>query len=110
MTYYTSCPLYADINECALGISGCTDVCTNIVGSYYCTCQTGYELTNDNHTCTGQLIIQHYDNTFKNADINECDQNNGKCSQICFNEVGSYVCECQNGYQLDQTGLNCDGK
>ena len=52
-----SCPLYADINECALGISGCTDVCTNIVGSYYCTCQTGYELTNDNHTCTGQFII-----------------------------------------------------
>lgn len=49
-------------------------------------------------------------NIYKNADINECDQNNGKCSQICVNEVGSYICECRNGYQLDQTGLNCDGK
>ena len=43
-------------------------------------------------------------------DINECDQNNGKCNQICVNEVGSYHCECKSGYQLDQTGFSCNGK
>ena len=43
-------------------------------------------------------------------DINECDQNNGKCNQICVNEVGSYHCECKSGYQLDQAGFSCNGK
>ena len=46
-----------DINECSLGISGCTHGCRNDVGKYHCICQTGYELVDDNHTCVGQFMI-----------------------------------------------------
>lgn len=47
--------VFLDINECLLGTSGCIDNCINTVGAYYCTCETGYELANDNHSCIGQL-------------------------------------------------------
>ena len=35
------------------------------------------------------------------VDINECDTNNGGCTQVCTNNVGSYACSCdQTGYVL----------
>ena len=45
--------LYADINECLTDNGGCAQTCRNTGGSYYCSCDSGYELTSDNHTCTG---------------------------------------------------------
>lgn len=33
-----------DIDECALGISGCDQICVNDPGSYHCECNTGYTL------------------------------------------------------------------
>ena len=50
---------HTDIDECSEGISGCTQLCTNTIGSYRCTCQYGYQLGIDNHTCLGK-IISHY--------------------------------------------------
>ena len=44
------------------------------------------------------------------ADINECDDNNGGCEQICQNTVGSYYCECEEGYELNCDDHACDGK
>ena len=43
----------ADINECASGNGGCHHTCRNTVGSYRCSCNNGYSLSGDNHTCTG---------------------------------------------------------
>ena len=42
-----------DIDECSLNLTRCTQGCHNSVGSYQCTCQTGYYLGNDDHTCIG---------------------------------------------------------
>ena len=42
----------SDQNEC-LGNHGCQHNCVNTVGSYHCTCRPGYQLINDNKTCTG---------------------------------------------------------
>ena len=42
-----------DIDECAEGISGCSQTCSNTVGSYICSCRTGYRLASDNHGCIG---------------------------------------------------------
>lgn len=33
-----------DIDECALGISGCDQICVNEPGSYHCDCEVGYTL------------------------------------------------------------------
>ena len=44
-----------------------------------------------------------------NPDINECDDNNGGCSQICTNTEGSYECSCTNGYVLNSDRHNCSG-
>ena len=44
---------HSDIDECIEGLDGCDHNCTNIVGSYFCTCMDGYDLEIDNHTCTG---------------------------------------------------------
>lgn len=42
------------------------------------------------------------------ADINECaDKNMTACSQICINSVGSYRCECEKGYFLEEDGKTC---
>ena len=40
-------------------------------------------------------------------DINECQTDNGGCTQTCINTDGSYRCSCQNGYQLTSDGRNC---
>ena len=44
-----------DINECILNISGCSQNCTNTIGSYYCSCYSGYQLVADLMSCSGKL-------------------------------------------------------
>ena len=53
-----------DINECNSGSSDCEQVCTNTVGSFTCSCNTGYSLASGKfcrgmymYTCTKWL---HY--------------------------------------------------
>ena len=83
-----------DIDECNEEISGCSQLCTNTIGSYTCACHNGYQLGNDNHTCT---------------DIDECTNDNGGCEQTCTNTIGSFVCSCLDGYSLDNNNHNCTG-
>lgn len=40
------------------------------------------------------------------SDIDEC-ANPDTCSQICINQMGSYKCECEEGYQVDQATKHC---
>ena len=85
-----------DIDECSEGVSGCSQICVNTIGSYTCSCQNGYKLSNDNHTCT---------------DIDECTvNNNGGCEQICHNTSGSYYCSCLTGYLLNNNDHYCTGE
>ena len=46
---------YTDIDECQSSNGGCTHKCNNTIGSYYCSCHEGYELSNDSHTCIGKI-------------------------------------------------------
>ena len=43
-------------------------------------------------------------------DIDECNTNNGGCNQTCTNNVGSFFCSCQPGYQLYANNQSCNGK
>lgn len=43
------------------------------------------------------------------VDTNECDLENGGCEHFCTNFVGSYECNCLNGYYLAPNGHDCIG-
>lgn len=32
--------------------------------------------------------------------MNECEESNGGCNQICNNTIGSFICECNVGYEI----------
>lgn len=72
------------VNECAKRNGGCAHRCVDTPSSFYCECDAGYRLVN-NQTC---------------IDVDECAEP-GVCSQVCVNEVGRFKCECTAGYQRD---------
>lgn len=59
--------------------------------------------------------MPHVEVTFRlcfPSDNNECATEINLCGAkgICQNTPGSFVCECQRGFSLDQTGLSCEGR
>jgi hypothetical protein len=89
-----------DINECAAITSPCQHeqtACTNTPGSYYCSCERGYQLTVDR----------------KCEDIDECTLHPTPCTigKDCFNTRGSFECRrtmpCGFGYSLDMETQEC---
>ena len=105
----------ADIDECALNISGCNQKCTNTIGSYFCSCYPGYQLYKDNETCIGNHSISLFNKysclhfLIILLDIDECAHNISGCNQKCNNTIGSYFCSCYLGYQLDKDNETCIG-
>ena len=45
-----------DINECVTQNGGCEQNCQNTIGSYSCSCLTGYLIDSNDHNCTGLYI------------------------------------------------------
>jgi len=71
----------------------CEHICTSIPGGdYVCSCQDGYELSEDMHNCT---------------EVNECDRNNGGCQYDCINFEGGFECACPEGMFLHTDGKSC---
>ena len=48
---------FVDFDECTLNTSGCSQNCTNTIGSYYCSCQSSYYLDTDLKSCTGKYLV-----------------------------------------------------
>lgn len=45
------------------------------------------------------------------ADLNECRAKPGICKDgRCVNKVGSYRCECNDGFESSSTGTECIGE
>lgn len=55
------------------------------------------------------LIMDEHE-LFNTTDINECSTNNGSCSQICINTLGSNMCSCNPGYRLAADNRTCNGE
>ena len=88
------------------------------VGAVCGSCPMGY--TGGAQKCYGQLImifnacmhvIDYCTCIFYmfHADINECLLNETLCGQLCNNIDGSYFCSCQEGYQLIEGTVECEG-
>ena len=48
------CALISDSNECYTGNGYCSQACINTLGSYKCSCLSGYVLNMDNRSCDGK--------------------------------------------------------
>jgi hypothetical protein len=89
----------ADVNECETDNGGCSDLCVNTGGSYYCDCSgEGMALDADLKTCVPADTL---------VNINECAILNGGCSHGCEDTVAGYNCTCPAGLRLGGDGLTC---
>lgn len=126
-----------DINECAQNPEICgKGACENLIGSYRCICNQGYEVDVSGKSCVdkdecaldplicngGQCkntlgsfqcicptgTVYNEKNHFC-EDEDECrNLNQDACSGgTCINTQGSYRCECSSGFVLDSTGRFC---
>ncbi|XP_064613090.1 signal peptide, CUB and EGF-like domain-containing protein 2 [Liolophura sinensis] len=113
-------PRCDDVNECRIKNGGCSQTCQNLQGSYRCRCRSGYALLSDGKSCkplchgapigtcqNGGTCVQPDVCACPTGfaaprcdDVNECNTNNGGCSQTCTNTHGSYRCSCEPGYGL----------
>ena len=60
---YSIISFSSDINECTSRSHNCVQVCTNTAGSFTCSCNSGYTLAADGHSCTG---IVYFSVSYKN--------------------------------------------
>ncbi|XP_022801333.1 mucin-like protein [Stylophora pistillata] len=78
----------SDIDECSTHRHRCSQNCFFNEGSYTCSCAGGYNLESDYRTC---------------SDIDECGLIDvvycANPLEFCINTIGSFYCECQQGYQ-----------
>ena len=91
----------------------CAHQCTNTPGSFFCECNDGFRLAANGRSCSGkhhETYLSFISNEVVcTPDIDECDENTDSCSQTCENTVGSFICSCSPGYQLNSNGISCDG-
>uniref|UniRef100_A0A5S6QI65 Signal peptide, CUB and EGF-like domain-containing protein 2 n=1 Tax=Trichuris muris TaxID=70415 RepID=A0A5S6QI65_TRIMR len=81
-----------DINECARQNGTCVQICENTIGSFKCSCYTGFALAPNGRDC---------------IDVNECEKKKGFCHHVCVNTIGSYHCLCNDSYRLAADGYSC---
>lgn len=54
LLFNIQCIFFLDIDECEVG-GVCSQKCNNSIGSYTCSCFSGYQLNDDKTTCSGAL-------------------------------------------------------
>ncbi|MEE6474346.1 hypothetical protein FKM82_010352 [Ascaphus truei] len=74
-----------DVDDCVTFPNICEHQCTNTVGSFVCSCHSGFELVD------GRCV-----------DIDECDDPRILCEHNCDNYPGGYTCTCYSRYILDE--------
>ena len=85
--YENHCFNCKDVNECETGNSCHTNAsCSNTLGSFTCSCNTGYMGTG-----------------VECSDIDECAERTHDCdiNAACKNTVGSFTCSCNPGFMLN---------
>ena len=45
----------------------------------------------------------------RTLDVGECLMGIHNCSQGCIERMGGFECECDDGYNLEDNGVSCEG-
>uniref|UniRef100_UPI00358DE050 uncharacterized protein isoform X3 n=1 Tax=Myxine glutinosa TaxID=7769 RepID=UPI00358DE050 len=119
-----------DIDECTTQkVCGNHSICRNVIGSYNCSCERGYEGSpcmdvdecNGNNDCHSNATCSNTDgghnctckegftgNGLVCIDIDECESSStNNCdpnSTLCVNVIGNYLCRCRTGYENVSAG------
>ncbi|XP_011852988.1 PREDICTED: matrilin-4 isoform X1 [Mandrillus leucophaeus] len=80
------------IDLCAEGTHGCEHHCVNSPGSYFCRCQVGFVLQQDQRSCRA---------------IDYCSFGNHSCQHECVSTSGGPRCHCREGHDLQPDGRSC---
>ncbi|XP_066871086.1 collagen and calcium-binding EGF domain-containing protein 1 isoform X4 [Kogia breviceps] len=77
----------------------CEQQCTDNFGRVLCTCYPGYRYDRERHRRREKPYC---------LDIDECATSNETlCAHVCVNTLGSYRCECRDGYIQEDDGRTC---
>ncbi|KAM9813526.1 fibulin-2 [Neosynchiropus ocellatus] len=114
-----------DVDECQAH-SGqlCQHTCTNIFGSYLCSCNLGYILQQDGHSCVPVSPEEDHEMSLVRPTVTRTTTaatttvsqpvvldpcaGNGGCSQQCRAESGRARCSCFPGFSLMRDGRTCE--
>ncbi|NWS09082.1 MATN2 protein, partial [Motacilla alba] len=116
---------------CSLQDHGCEQECVNTDDSYFCQCQEGFRLNPDKKTCKSEevdfcalgqhdcehecvnmeeLFVSVIPDTPKNTmviRVDHCVESNHGCEQLCLNTGDSYVCQCSEGFVINEDLKTC---
>eukprot|EP00057_Strongylocentrotus_purpuratus_P008874 XP_011663348.1 PREDICTED: fibrillin-2 isoform X9 [Strongylocentrotus purpuratus] len=118
-----------DVNECQSNTTNdCDQTCHNILNGYYCSCDDGFTLSLDKHSCIDNAgcTPTAMNNTgspnctcdpgyeFDNgtcSDFDECSEGvQNDCPEVstCINTDGDYFCNCMDGYNTVNETKSCE--
>ncbi|XP_069352083.1 matrilin-4 isoform X1 [Eulemur rufifrons] len=80
------------IDLCAERAHGCEHHCVNSPGSYFCRCQAGFVLQQDQRSCRA---------------IDHCSFGNHSCQHECVSTLAGPRCHCREGHDLLPDGRSC---
>ncbi|KFU96260.1 Matrilin-2, partial [Chaetura pelagica] len=119
---------------CALLDHGCEQECVNTDDSYFCRCQEGFTLNPDKKTCKkvnfcalGQHECEHECVNMEShlcahvtldtpsemmairaeMRVDHCAESNHGCEQLCLNTGDSYICQCSEGFVINEDLKTC---
>uniref|UniRef100_A0AAV2K8A4 Thrombomodulin n=1 Tax=Knipowitschia caucasica TaxID=637954 RepID=A0AAV2K8A4_KNICA len=105
----------------------CEHECDEVLGKLVCVCKKGYRVHPKDPTkceefcpeqdcpakcvssnqcyCPDGYILDHRDQETVCTDIDECEEE--RCDHFCYNTFGGHICECEEGFELQQDGYSC---